>query len=109
MGMFDTLLVLGYKCPYCGAGGKVDFQTKDADCSLSRYYVHEPGTFKWDGKDSKKVWKDFLKLYETNSELRAQLKPAMDRVGDLGVALLQSHVELKDKRRKLAIMTPEEA
>ena len=49
MGVYDTLKVIGYRCPYC-SGSTVDFQTKDTDARLGHFYVHEPGTHRRDGK-----------------------------------------------------------
>jgi hypothetical protein len=187
MGTFDTLKALGFKCPYCGSSTAVDFQTKDADCMMGKYYVHEPGTFKrgnerikncmmcdggwgmsgkehlainnrqlsyvsalgscqspecsvigrardvleggytsgfgrsidvefsiekqhrWvslpirkitlDGLDGDKIWTMFQARVKIDSQLQARLQPALDRVDDLGIALLQTSVRLERKKK----------
>lgn len=41
MGLYDYLIDVKLDCPYCGRGS-IEIQTKDLDCSMSRYTVLYP-------------------------------------------------------------------
>jgi hypothetical protein len=41
MGMYDTIVIENYVCPYCGDNSNKDFQTKDGSCSMDEFRIGE--------------------------------------------------------------------